>query len=414
MTQRTEAADSATDAANEPLNKRISRVGRDLATSFGRIVDAIPGQPRGAQGLATALGLKKDLSHRLATALRRSDPLAAVHAVPGPEPLRRVLKAARRRGVPAELIASGEHAVTDFETLIRTEGGDRGGLDAIISEWLPTAREKFETLARQTAYRGMRQLKGLAGDVLLSTVIIHPGEDRHDFVALTGYFGLRRVRPRAQLKLSVRHEIENANPNTCTLDGVPLTDGRDAVLEQFCSDPKVETDAHLMGGVALYTLRWHNAVGLNSKRDVVLCVWHRNAYRAHCEAGDPRPRAGFAYSVRIPARLYIGDLILHKDVYAGRQPTLRVLESGEQGNADPNDPTRELDVLDLLAPRLDLGSGMDRFRVPEIPNYAEILAHVCERTGWDSQAFRGYRARMDFPVYGTQTQFAIDLPERSS
>ncbi len=75
--------------------------------------------------------------------------------MPGPEPLRKLAHAAARKGVSRELVADLEKAVEQFDQLIRTEGGDRIGFDAILAAWLPEARAEFELRRKQAAFRAL-------------------------------------------------------------------------------------------------------------------------------------------------------------------------------------------------------------------------------------------------------------------
>ncbi|MBN1513298.1 MAG: hypothetical protein JXB13_14880, partial [Phycisphaerae bacterium] len=156
---------------------RIGHVGEALASALRDLIEALPGHPKGQQQLAKALGVNKVMSHKLVTALGRKDPLATVHLMPGPEPLRRLVRTARRRGVSAEIARNVEKAILAFEDLIQAEAGDRSSLDAIISASVPDVRVRYETAAKQTIYRGMRQVKGLSADVTFCSVLVHPSDD---------------------------------------------------------------------------------------------------------------------------------------------------------------------------------------------------------------------------------------------
>ena len=95
---------------NSSLAERIASTGQELASSLQEVVDATAERPLTPQGLARALGVNKDLSHRLVTALRKRDPFATTYLIPGPEPLRRLLVAAAKKGVRAELVRRAEAA----------------------------------------------------------------------------------------------------------------------------------------------------------------------------------------------------------------------------------------------------------------------------------------------------------------
>jgi len=92
------------------VNAHILSVGNKLASSLSSLLSQVQGGPHGPKQLAGVLGVNKDVSHRLLGALRRRDPLAVVYQLPGPEPLRRVVKACIKNGVPREQTLAAEAA----------------------------------------------------------------------------------------------------------------------------------------------------------------------------------------------------------------------------------------------------------------------------------------------------------------
>jgi hypothetical protein len=58
-----------------------------------------------------------------------------------------------------------------------------------------------------------------------------------------------------------------------------------------------------------------------------------------------------------------------------------------------------------------LGTGVSRCRSSDIGRYSELLRTVCDKLGWDGRSFRGYRCRIDYPLYGTQVAMAWDQPQ---
>ena len=76
--------------------------------------------------------LDKVLTSRLLRALDAGDPFAAVHRMPGPEPLRRLLRACSARGAGRDELARAEVAVDRFDRLINGELGDRQALGKIV------------------------------------------------------------------------------------------------------------------------------------------------------------------------------------------------------------------------------------------------------------------------------------------
>jgi hypothetical protein len=406
---------ATTTATKSKIVGDIATIGRDLAVSFTDLLARLPGAPQPAARLAETLKVDKALAVRLLAAVRQKDPLATAHVIPGPDPLSRVVKAAGRKGVPLDILRPTDDAVAAFRTLIKVHGGDRSGLDAIIAASLPDARLKFENVAKQSMYRGARQLKGVTADVVTYTVFFHPSDDPRvaDVVNIEGYFGLRRVRPGADPKIGTESQIMAQGPGAsepCTLDGLPVEKFEGVLLRPFCSDPQVKLTTHLRGSDAIYVLDWGESVGWSSARDVVTAEVRRRLMRRSRMPDDRRHKSGVVYPITLPSRVFVCDLILHRDIYAGLEPRLRILEVGSHGAAEVNDETRDLEVLDVVERVEPLGWGISSFRAAEIPRYDELLAHVCDKLGWNPGDFRGFRTRIEYPMFGTQVQLAFDVP----
>ena len=106
----------------------------------------------------------------------------------------------------------------------------------------------------------------------------------------------------------------------------------------------------------------------------------------------------------------IFDLLVHEDVWPRCDPELRIYDTVVNGVADVNDPTRDIDRLDLAESVQPLGQGTSRFRATEVPNYLDLLNYVCRKVGWDGERFRAYRCRIHYPFYGSQTCMVFDPP----
>jgi hypothetical protein len=386
-------------------------VGSELARAVRAVIDAVPGGPNGPADLARTLGIDKVLASRLLKAARNRDPMAALYHMPGPDPLRRVLRGASSRGVPKELLAGAKQAVDQFETLIRREAGDRSALAAMISAWLPEARAEFELRRKQTAFRAMSELKGSAMETSLATVVLHPSEDQThlDVIWIFGLFGLRRLRAGCTVRFASRRLTrDDAGRLPRTLDGVPV-DGFDGLrLEEFCSSPPAKLRVERTGEVVHYTLG-DDAFGPRSATDLVFVEVNRAELGRYIPASEGRRRYVFA-EVSTPVRLLVFDALLHEDVFPGVDPGLYIYDTAFEGVADVNDRARDGDRLDLRESIQPLGQGIARFRTTEVPRYAELLRHVCSKLGWDGERFRGYRCRIDYPIYGTQVAMAFEAP----
>jgi hypothetical protein len=141
-----------------------------------------------------------------------------------------------------------------------------------------------------------------------------------------------------------------------------------------------------------------------------MCEFMCGGVRRYRIPNDPQPKGGLGECVDVPARTLVFDVMVHAEVYPDWRPLLQTVQTGARGMANPNDPTRDSDVLPVVEHVESLGWGIERFRAEEIPDYTEMLRQVCDTLGWDAQRFRGYRAKIDYPIFNSELQFVIDLP----
>jgi hypothetical protein len=398
----------------------ISSTGRALGHSVSSVLDAVGREGHGPAELARTLGIDKVLASRALKASRNRDPMAVVFLSPGPDPLRRVIKAAARRGVEERLIDQAERAIHQFDCLIKQHAGDRSALDAIISSWLPQARAEFELRRKQSAFKAMSQLKGAVADVNLATVVLHPSDDGEhlDVVWVTGLLGLHRLRPGAAVKFATRRLDGGDQPRRpVSLDGQSVDGLHGVRLDAYCSSPAPELDVVRAGEVVHYTLAG-DAFGPRSAVDLVFAEVNRNEMKRYVAPGSARKGYVFA-EISTPTRTLHFDVLVHSDVYRGGgadtaaiEPQLLIYDTALDGVANINDPSRDIDRMDMLESIQSLGIGPSRWRSADVPNYAELIREVCTRLGWDAESFRGYRCRIDYPIYGSQVAMAFDPPER--
>lgn len=395
------------------LEGRISTTGQQLQERLGRIIEQIPGGDAGPQRFAKELGIDKVLASRILKAFRATDPMSVIHRVPGPEPMRRLLKASSKLGVNAEDIALAEAAVDQYEALIRTEVGDRSALEAILSAWVPEARREFELRRKQAAFRAMSQLKGCQAEVYAEAAIFSPSADGEniDIVWIKAVIGLQRLRPGVRVKFTSRRQIEGQHARrTYTLAGDRVDSISSATLARYCTSPTPVLDVQHAGEMMHYLLK-EDTFGASSSVNLVTCEVNRGEIPRYVP--DARRRKRWASSdVDIPAQKLQFDVLIHRDLSGQSFPSLRVYDTAVHGQADINDPTRDIDQFDLLESIENLGEGLDRFGSSRVPSYRTLLAEVCGTLGFESDALRGYRCSSDYPIYGSQYAMVFPTQER--
>lgn len=405
---------SESRGTGQELEVRIIQTGERLLAGLSRAVDSVPDSRVGPQALARRLGLDKVLASRVLKTVRSGDPLAAIHRAPGPEPLRRVLRAMSKAGVDDAVIDEAVGAIEGFERLIRDDVGDRSSLDAIVSAWVPEARREFELRRKQSAFKAISQLNGTQAETLMASVFLHPTDDgtHLDVVWINGLFGLHRLRPGASVRFATRR-LSHPEPGRAafTLDGQQVESQADLMLDEFCSTPTPGLGIHRVGDSILYTLQ-DNGFGPRSATDLVFAEANRGEVKRYAKPGVRRKTFVFAEN-STPSKVLQFDAFIHESLFEGSDPALRIYDTSFEGVADVNDPRRELDRLEMMESVESLGMGVSRCRSADVGRYGELLQTVCERLRWDGGRFRGYRCRIDYPLYGTQVAMAWDQPQAS-
>ncbi|MCA9304835.1 MAG: hypothetical protein KC996_11995 [Phycisphaerales bacterium] len=395
------------------LEGRISATGQQLRDGLNRVIDQVPGGDSGPQRLAKELGIDKVLASRILKALRATDPMSVIHRVPGPEPMRRLLKASGKLGVDTADIASALAAVDQYESLIRTEIGDRSALEAILSAWVPEARREFELRRKQAAFRAMSQLKGCQAEVYAEVAIFSPNEDGEtiDIVWIKAVIGLQRLRPGVRVKFTSRRQVEDQiGRRTYALCGDPVDGVSSTTLPGYCSTPTPVLDAQPAGEMMHYLLK-EDSFGANSSVDLVTCEVNRGEIARYIP-GNRNRKAWASSDLNIPSQKMHFDVLVHRDLYNQAFPMLRVYDTTINGQADINDPTRDIDQFDLLENIEGLGEGLGRFGSSCVPRYRAMLDEVCRTLGFDGDALRGYRCTSDYPIYGSQYAMVFPTQER--
>jgi hypothetical protein len=304
-------------------------------------------------------------------------------------------------------------AIDGFEELIRTHFGDRSLLDAMLSAWVPEARREFELRRKQAAFKAMSQLRGVQADVLAATVLLSPAADGEhiDIVWLNQLQGLHRVRPGVTVKLSSRRLSKGPTVrHPRTLKGEEITGSTSPLVESFCSAPRPKLEVRQVGETVFYLLG-EEEFGGESAVDLVFAEVNRAELNRFVPSGSGR-KAYFFAEVTTPAQVLQFDVLVHEDLYPGQDAALRIYDASFEGVANPNDPARDIDQLDLMESVVPLGKGQRGFRSAELGRYSELVEHVLGSTGFDGSRMRGYRCRIDYPLYGSQVVMMFDGVER--
>lgn len=407
MTQAAKPPNSPLASVSD-IQSRAVVVAEMLTVAFRSLVGAIPGGPSRPMDVARALGVNKNLTHRVTTALNESEPLAALLAMPGPGPLQRMADRASELGVGARVCQEARDAARRFDDLIRSVAGDRTLFDAMVSEWVPAARSQVDAAARQSVYRGMRQILGVSAETKFNVCIFKRSETvpgRVDFLDIDGQLGVRRIQSGGRLFLTISSNLLGHSA------GSPTTR---SVLTEFCSAPPPTFKIVGPSSRSVYEIEWNDTLGRASARDVVIGEMRRGAFLLE----RPKPEevyTGLADCMSVPARRFVSDVLFHRDVYKGAIPVFRVLTTGDKGIVMANDQSHDHERIKIDAEIQAIPEGrITEVPTPEVPFYRRLIESQTAAAGWDIRAFRAFRICFDYPIFDSQMQWLIPLPEAGS
>jgi hypothetical protein len=390
----------------------VAHVAGGLQRALAALVQAVPGAPKRATDLQRHLKLGTEQSWQVFRTATAADPLEASLYVPKRGSMEKVLKAAKARRMPAEVVTAVAREFDEFERMIDRHAPDRDTFEHMASVWSPDARAKADLVARKAVFNGMSQIKGACCDTFISASILVPSavDSKLDLTKLHAVLGMRRLRPEGFGGSFGDHYPKGFAPNLETVEGTLKSDAHDGMLTQFCSTPTPRFEIHTRGEV-LHSTLISNDVGLSAAVDLVY---------ADCMRGGPsrfalRPNhvVGNGDITEIPSRRLVLDQFVHKDLVELVDPRVVAHDTSARGVVQPFDaPERFGDRLELFQGLATLGRGLASFRALGIPRYVDMLRYVCEKLKYDPNNLRGYRFDIEYPVSSGQYMIGFDLPER--
>ena len=400
------------------LDDRIRSVAEDLRGHLDPIVREVAGSIPRPSRLVSELEIDKSLASRLTRALRSEDPLEFMNLLPSPTGLGIFLSAARSAGIGREVCRAAEDSVDRFRLLLETLPGGRATLDAAISASSGEARARSERNAKQAVYRAMSYLVGIRCDSIATMFAMQPASDGRmvDCLDLHQRTGLRRLRPTAPLGVSsVRlHPPANGNtplPSMETLGGEPAAGVEGLFLPEYCSPDLPEFHMFQDGPITTIALS-ESDPPLESPLNLTSAMVFRNAlerYRTEEMGTEWR-----GYLLHSPCKTLVRDVYIHEDLYPGMVPDITLHIPSPKGAETVRHPGLHgrLNTLDMATPVESLGLGLNNIAIRGTHRYPELVRHVFKRAGWDASRFRGYRARVTYPVPMILMTWWFSLPER--
>jgi len=395
---------------------------RKMRGALGALIGAIAGGVSKPVELQRALGIDAKLSWSVFQIVGAVDLLAGARYVPGRRAMRKLLRAAARRGVAPDLIQSVSEAAEEFERLVTLHAGDLSTFDLMISGRASNGADEIHLTHRREAFRGNSHIWGVQAKTMLLAHFLQPGSEygMTDGVTVRGLIGFRRIRPNVPWVIARARCIDMDGVLRRVPVRVPVeapadagADGTLAVpfLTEFCTRPLPEcrrierTDGYVEHELV------EGPVGSTGAVTCVMADVVRNAASYFCDEHN-RHNEYFAL-VRTPCEVLINDLFVHEDMFGPLKPELIIygdLPGAPEYPAGGREPPR----LPINGAVEYLGKGAGVVGTPDVPRYVELAQYVFDRLGWDGQRFDVYRVRMAYPVFSSIVVMRHPLRERSA
>lgn len=370
----------------------LVRLSDQLTTALRAVLDSSPLRGLGPIEVARLLKVDKTLASRLMTALRATDPLAALSALPGSVPLRHFVRAALRHGAAPAAVRAAERELRAFDQELQRTFGTRTGLDALIADTLPDARRRHQEGARQAVFRGMALIKGVSIDLASVTWLVYPSPPPHrpglvDIAVLAGFTGIRRLRPTARVRLGSSHSRSRPD-ETATL------------LRAFGRPRDLSISVEHDGVFTFYEIAT-GPVRRDAAADVYLTETLPGAAPLSAPVRDGRTLT-FGDVLEHPCKRLLLNIVVHPAVWPGCAFALAAYHTAMRGLVVPPDPSREHDRLPLEASVSTAFAGPPWARSSPVPAYPDLLAHLTGPLGWDIAGARVFTCDLVYPLCGSQ------------
>lgn len=384
----------------------------EVQSSMAALMLSIPvsGTPiKNAATLQKALGIDRKLAWQAFRLATMDDPLAAGLLVPGKPSLSRIVATSKSKGLPQPIIDRLQKAMADFQNFVELSAGGRDTFDSILSGMCSDGSDALDLVHKRAMHRALSHFLGAHAQAMVKTWIFHPSASdptRVDMVNLGALVSLRRLRLGLPLVLA-SHRSANDDGTAMQVRREPLdaeahTKYGIALIEKYSSKPLPQFEVRKSHGL-VETAVVGDTVGTASAStcfigEITRAVTSRFRTPNNSEVA-------LSARVRVPCETLYHDVIIARNTFGDIAPTIRVY--AEQNGAFL--PNRGQDRLSIHESTKLIRGGIRGLRMPEVPDYVDLLQDTLAQLGWQDQTFDAYRCTAEFPIVPSSVAFEFKL-----
>jgi hypothetical protein len=411
------ALDSSASAPDIVAPSRIedvvSVITREVQQSFARLIGQLPGRVVRASHLQKCLEIDSKVAWQMFKIAKAQDPLEAVRYMPSMVSIKRVVAAAKGKGVSSEVLSAMETAVSHYDAAGREHADGRASFTAMVSSMRGEDSAEAMTLqARRAAFRANCHLWGTQTGVFFGQCMLRrlpTGELKGATITVKRDF--RRLRVDA-MPISYGRGFVNANGELVNRAEVPIdTDAAKEfgvpLLPEFCSTPipRFGEPEIRNGWQVQYMLG--DQIGKMGAIDLAIGVC-RDETPIVMPGGRKLAYTGF--SGRVPTELAVIEFLTHRPSFGIVAPVFRVIPEMSAGlAAELERPTTKVPAFENVQ---SLGEFPGAPPVSELRDYTRMTRRALAHLNWAESEFDVHRVAIQYPLLSTISGLYFELGDK--
>jgi hypothetical protein len=378
-----------------------------LQTAVAGVLQSLAEPGERPNEIAHSLKIDRKLAWKIARLLAEPDPLMATRFLPGDAGIRTFVRAAKRRGAPADTCDAVSSAIVGLDEMTERHAGNRATLEMMATACGSRLTEADEISHRKASFQGNSYTWGMNARTQLWSMYLIPA-DRPGRVHLTsvrGFIDLRRLRPnvrwtiaRARARVdSVDSEKTVIPPQSEPLDSSVSRDSDDPpglLLREFSSDPLPNIQRVPGPDGYEHDQVVEGPIGNTGRTTCLIGEVMRDVGTIYRTPGDEE--SCMAVHVRTPCEALVLDYIVHEDLFGRIEPTMAVYSemAGGPGWPEAKHAHKRLEIAGEVK---YLGKGAFATRTSAVPPYPKLAQYVFDRMETDGDRYDVYRIMVAFP-----------------
>ena len=402
--------------AQQDFSDHCRSCASDLRDALRSLYDGIGADIAKPQEVSRQFKLNKNLTWKIAKVLQTNDALEAVPLIPGSEGMEILLGAMSGAGASAASVQAVRTKLAAFEHMVEAHVGDRATLELLMDG--RSRGGKALEVSRKLAFRGNSGIWGVQARARSMMQFLAPNReqpDRLDLALVGGLHDIRRLRPVQGWPLFRFYRYGSAGTGLTQpramqpIEPPAREDEPHLIMRSFCSPPGAEVRS-VQSEIDVSHELVDGPIGQRGSVSFVFGMFERAVHPRYADPAAATTEFGeMGALITMPVELVEIDILVHRDLINGFVPEL-VVYGRPHGNSQADPSTRENYRLPIDEPIVRIDPARDGFNSDILPDQPRLVKTVCDRAGWDTREFTGFRVVVPYPPMPSTVMVRYALP----